>query len=99
VLARPHPLPGLALSDFQKTNFDAGRCTFVAVAKLRSFSAAAEMLHKTTSAILHIKTLEESVGTPLFKRTTGRVKLTPAARFCPRKRARSSSGCKPCPTS
>jgi LysR family transcriptional activator of the allD operon len=68
------------LSDFQKTNFDAEALhTFVAVAKLRSFSAAAEVLHKTTSAISYrIKTLEESVGTPLFKRTTRSVKLTPA---------------------
>ena len=53
--------------------------TFVAVAQLRSFSAAAELLHKTTSAISYrIKTLEDSVGTPLFQRTTRSVALTPS---------------------
>jgi len=53
--------------------------TFVTIAQLKSFSAAAEMLHKTTSAISYrIKTLEDSVGAPLFQRTTRSVALTPA---------------------
>lgn len=53
--------------------------TFVTVAQLRSFSAAADVLHKTTSAISYrIKTLEDSMGTPLFQRTTRSVSLTPA---------------------
>lgn len=51
--------------------------TFVTVAQLRSFSAAAELLHKTTSAVSYrIKTLEDSVGAPLFERTTRSVALT-----------------------
>jgi LysR family transcriptional regulator, transcriptional activator of the allD operon len=51
--------------------------TFVAVAQLRSFSAAAEMLHKTTSAVSYrIRTLEDSMGAPLFQRTTRSVALT-----------------------
>ena len=51
--------------------------TFVTVAQVRSFSAAAEMLHKTTSAVSYrIKTLEDSIGTPLFERTTRSVALT-----------------------
>ena len=55
--------------------------TFVAVARLKSFSAAAEQLHRTTSAISYrIKALEDSVGTPLFVRTTRSVTLTPAGR-------------------
>lgn len=53
--------------------------TFVTVAQLRSFSAAAELLHKTTSAVSYrIKTLEDSVGAPLFERTTRSVALTPS---------------------
>ena len=51
--------------------------TFVTVAQLRSFSAAAEVLHKTTSAVSYrIKTLEDSIGAPLFERTTRSVELT-----------------------
>ena len=50
---------------------------FVTVAQLRSFSAAAEMLHKTTSAVSYrIRTLEDSLGAPLFQRTTRSVALT-----------------------
>ncbi|HEX4883535.1 MAG TPA: HTH-type transcriptional activator AllS [Casimicrobiaceae bacterium] len=53
--------------------------TFVTVAQLRSFSAAADVLHKTTSAISYrIKSLEDSMGTPLFQRTTRSVSLTAA---------------------
>ncbi len=56
--------------------------TFLAVAKLRSFSAAADLLHKSTSAISYrIKTLEDSVGAPLFQRTTRAVTLTPSGEY------------------
>ena len=56
--------------------------TFLAVAKLRSFSAAAEFLHKSTSAISYrIKTLEDSVAAPLFQRTTRSVTLTPSGEY------------------
>jgi LysR family transcriptional activator of the allD operon len=68
------------LPDFQRNQIDAEALhTFVTVAQLRSFSAAAELLHKTTSAISYrIKALEDSVGTPLFQRTTRSVALTPS---------------------
>lgn len=53
--------------------------TFVVVAQLRSFSAAAELLHKTTSAISYrIKMLEDSMGVALVERTTRSVRLTPS---------------------
>lgn len=53
--------------------------TFVAVARLKSFSAAAQQLHRTTSAVSYrIKALEDGTGTPLFVRTTRNVTLTPA---------------------
>lgn len=53
--------------------------TFVVVAHLHSFSAAAELLHKTTSAISYrIKTLEDSMGVVLVERTTRSVHLTPS---------------------
>jgi len=56
--------------------------TFLAVAKLRSFSAAADLLHKSTSAISYrIKTLEDSVAAPLFQRTTRSVTLTPSGEY------------------
>lgn len=68
------------MPDFQKNQIDAEALhTFVTVAQLRSFSAAADLLHKTTSAISYrIKALEDSVGTPLFQRTTRSVTLTPS---------------------
>jgi LysR family transcriptional activator of the allD operon len=68
------------LPDFPKNQIDAEALhTFVTVARLRSFSAAAGLLHKTTSAISYrIKALEDSVGTPLFQRTTRSVALTPS---------------------
>ena len=53
--------------------------TFVVVAQLRSFSAAAEVLHKTTSAISYrIKILEDRLGVALVERTTRSVSLTPS---------------------
>jgi LysR family transcriptional activator of the allD operon len=56
--------------------------TFLAVARLRSFSAAADFLHKSTSAISYrIKTLEDSVAAPLFQRTTRTVTLTPSGEY------------------
>ncbi len=68
------------MPDFQKNQIDAEALhTFVTVAQLRSFSAAADLLHKTTSAISYrIKALEDGVGTPLFLRTTRSVTLTPS---------------------
>lgn len=56
--------------------------TFLVVAETRSFSAAADILHKTTAAISYrIRALEESVGTRLFTRTTRTVSLTPAGQL------------------
>ncbi|KQN47458.1 LysR family transcriptional regulator [Serratia sp. Leaf50] len=50
---------------------------FKQAAVFESFSAAAESLNVTHSAISHqIKNLEAWLGTPLFKRTAGRVYLT-----------------------
>ncbi|MEI7612612.1 MAG: HTH-type transcriptional activator AllS [Betaproteobacteria bacterium] len=56
--------------------------TFLAVARLRSFSAAADLLYKSTSAISYrIKLLEDNLGTPLFQRTTRVVTLTPSGEY------------------
>ncbi|VXD06259.1 HTH-type transcriptional activator AllS [Serratia oryzae] len=53
--------------------------TFVTVAQLKSFSAAAEVLHKSTAAISYrIKTIEASMDTVLIERTTRKLKLTPS---------------------
>ncbi len=52
---------------------------FEAVARLASFSAAAEALHVTQSAVSRqIKGLEEELGEPLFVRGTRHVELAPA---------------------
>lgn len=68
------------MPDLHKAKLDAEALhTFVTVAQLRSFSAAAAVLNKSTPSISYrIKTLEESVGTPLFLRTTRSVSLTPS---------------------
>ncbi|WP_097459489.1 LysR family transcriptional regulator [Mangrovitalea sediminis] len=51
---------------------------FLAVAQTLSFAQACEMMHVSQSALsLSIKALEESLGGPLFKRTTRNVRLTP----------------------
>lgn len=56
--------------------------SFIKVAECQSFSRAAELLHKTTATISYrIKTLEESIGTQLFLRTTRSVNLTPAGEY------------------
>ena len=56
--------------------------SFIKVAECQSFSRAAELLHKTTATISYrIKTLEESIGTQLFIRTTRTVNLTPAGEY------------------
>src|SRR6185369_16913237 len=53
--------------------------TFDAVARRLSFSAAANELHLTQSAISRqIKALEEDLGAPLFSRGTRRVELSAA---------------------
>ncbi|MDY7103178.1 MAG: LysR family transcriptional regulator [Actinomycetota bacterium] len=58
---------------------------FEAVARHRSFRAAADELHLTPSAISHrIRTLEAALGCPLFARTTRSVTLTtPGEAFLP----------------
>jgi len=53
--------------------------TFVAVAETYSFTAAAELVARTQSAVsLQIKRLEEIVGQRLFERTSRSIELTPA---------------------
>ena len=61
-------------------NFDMeGLKTFFTVAKCKSFSEAAEHLHKTPAAISYrIRTLEDQIGMPLFKRSTRNVELLPS---------------------
>ena len=50
---------------------------FVAVHQANGFTRAAELLHLTQSAVSHqIRRLEETVGRPLFHRTTRRLSLT-----------------------
>src|SRR4051794_36148731 len=50
---------------------------FVAIAKTRNFSKAAETLHVTQSALSHrIAALEEEIGAPLFIRERTGVSLT-----------------------
>lgn len=50
---------------------------FVAVHQANGFTRAAEQLHLTQSAVSHqIRRLEETVGRPLFHRTTRRLSLT-----------------------
>lgn len=52
--------------------------TFVWVARLSSFSVAAEKLHTTQTAVSHrIATLERELGVRLFQRDTREVRLTP----------------------
>ena len=52
--------------------------TFVVLAQLRSFSAAADVLHRTTSAVSHrLKMLEDSLGVILVERNKRFFKLTP----------------------
>ncbi len=53
--------------------------TFVAVAETGSFTAAAELVARTQSAVsLQIKRLEEIVGQRVFERTSRSLALTPA---------------------
>ena len=53
---------------------------FEAVARHMSFTKAAEELKVTPGAISqHIRTLEEEIGTPLFKRLGRQILLTDAA--------------------
>jgi LysR family glycine cleavage system transcriptional activator len=52
---------------------------FEAAARLLSFTRAADELHVTQAAISHqIRSLEEQLGQPLFKRSTRRLELTAA---------------------
>src|SRR5262250_3806919 len=53
--------------------------TFVAVADTASFTAAAELVARTQSAVsLQVKRLEESLGQKVFERTSRSLALTPA---------------------
>lgn len=53
--------------------------TFESAARTGSFRAAANELFLSPSAVSHaIRRLEDSLGTPLFRRTTRSIKLTPA---------------------
>lgn len=71
--------------------------SFIKVAECQSFSRAAELLHKTTATISYrIKTLEESIGTQLFIRTTRTVNLTPAGSICWSAAASGTPGWTPC---
>ena len=54
---------------------------FEAAARHLSFTKAAEELHVTQAAISHqVKTLEEQLGLPLFRRLNRRLLLTDADR-------------------
>lgn len=51
--------------------------TFLAVAETRSFTAAANRLHHSPSAVSQsVRALEQRIGHPLFRRTTRSVSLT-----------------------
>ncbi|MGE0803050.1 MAG: LysR family transcriptional regulator [Lautropia sp.] len=55
--------------------------TFICVAECSSFRRAAELLHRSQSAVsVHVRQLEEDLGVPLFDRTTRRVALTAEGR-------------------
>lgn len=65
-------------SDFRRPPLNCLR-GFVAAARLNGFSAAAQSLHITQSAVSHqIKTLESWLGQPLFIRHRRRIQLTDA---------------------
>lgn len=56
--------------------------TFLTVAKLASFSKAADQLCRTTSTVSYrIKVIEDRLGVQLFIRTTRKVTLTPSGRL------------------
>jgi DNA-binding transcriptional LysR family regulator len=70
----------LMLSPIQLPSLAVLRC-FEAAAKHESFTAAAEELALTQSAVSrHVKELEDQVGTPLFRREGRGVRLTDAGR-------------------
>lgn len=51
--------------------------TFVAIAEVGSFTAAADVVHKTQSAVsMQMRRLEERVGTPIFTRDGRQSRLT-----------------------
>lgn len=56
--------------------------TFICVAECSSFRRAAELLHRSQSAVsVHVRELESELGVPLFDRTTRRVALTAEGRM------------------
>jgi LysR family transcriptional regulator, carnitine catabolism transcriptional activator len=55
--------------------------TFLCVAEEGSFRRAAELLHRSQSAVsVHVRQLEDELGVPLLERTTRRVSLTQEGR-------------------
>ncbi len=63
--------------------------SFVTIARLGSFTRAADLLSLTQPALsVQIKALEESLGQPLFERHGRRVLLTPAGRILVRRARR-----------
>lgn len=68
--------------------------TFILVASLGSFGAAARRLGLTQPAISYqIKSLEQELGAPLIDRTRGKVVLTPAGRTAFRHATRIVANC------
>jgi DNA-binding transcriptional LysR family regulator len=54
---------------------------FLLVAKTRSFTQSAELLHVVQSTVTsRVQMLEKYLGTPLFKRTSRKIQLTPAGK-------------------
>lgn len=52
--------------------------TLIAIAETGNFSAAAEVVHRTPSAVsMQVKRMEEILGRPVFKRDSRSVELTP----------------------
>lgn len=68
--------------DTRLPNFDAETIrAFLIVVKCKNFGDASEVLHKTPAAISYrIRTLEQQLGCPLFKRTHLTLELLPAGK-------------------
>jgi DNA-binding transcriptional LysR family regulator len=70
------PAPGSAPLNPHRVNFKLLH-VFVAIADHGSFRTAADVLHRSQSAVsMQIRQLEEQLSVPLFHRTTRRVRLT-----------------------
>lgn len=68
--------------DTRLPNFDAETIrAFLVVVKCKNFGDASEVLHKTPAAVSYrIRTLEQQLGCPLFKRTHLTLELLPAGK-------------------